>query len=165
MPISGVVQPDILVADEELRLRKFDGNYDFAFDWYQDPETVKLVDGVDQPYDREKLDRMYRYLNEHGELYFIEIKDSDTYRPIGDVTFWQEDMPIVVGEKNLRGKKIGRRVVGALIKRAKELHYPQIFVDEIYHYNIGSQKCFESAGFVAYETTDKGKRYRKILSE
>lgn len=58
---------------------------------------------------------MYRYLNEHGELYFIEIKDGDTYRPIGDVTFWQEDMPIVVGEKNLRGKKIGRRVVGALI--------------------------------------------------
>lgn len=165
MPISGVVQPDILVVDEELRLRKFDGNYDFAFDWYQDPETVKLVDGVDEPYDREKLDRMYRYLNEHGELYFIEIKDGDTYRPIGDVTFWQEDMPIVVGEKNLRGKKIGRRVVGALIKRAKELHYPQIFVDEIYHYNIGSQKCFESAGFVAYETTDKGKRYRKILSE
>ena len=50
MPISGVVQPDILVVDEELRLRKFDGNYDFAFDWYQDPETVKLVDGVDQPY-------------------------------------------------------------------------------------------------------------------
>ena len=49
--------------------------------------------------------RMYRYLNEHGELYFIEIKDGDTYRPIGDVTFWQEDMPIVVGEKNLRGKK------------------------------------------------------------
>lgn len=105
MPISGVVQPDILVVDEELRLRKFDGNYDFAFDWYQDPETVKLVDGVDEPYDREKLDRMYRYLNEHGELYFIEIKDGDTYRPIGDVTFWQEDMPIVVGEKNLRGKK------------------------------------------------------------
>ena len=53
MPISGGVQPNVLVVDEELRLRKFDGNYDFAFDWYQDPETVKLVDGVDQPYDRE----------------------------------------------------------------------------------------------------------------
>lgn len=102
MPMQGIEQPEILPVDGELRLRKFDGNYDFAFDWYQDIETVHLVDGVDEPYDRAKLDRMYRYLNEHGELYFIEIKDGEGYRPIGDVTFWQDDLPIVVGEKNDR---------------------------------------------------------------
>ena len=26
--------------DNTLRLRRFDGNYDFAFEWYQDPETA-----------------------------------------------------------------------------------------------------------------------------
>lgn len=159
MPIEGIVQPEILPVDEELRLRRFDGKYDFAFEWYQDVQTVKLVDGVEEPYDRAKLDRMYRYLNDHGELYFIEIKDGDSFRPIGDVTFSAEDMPIVVGEKQLRGKKIGRRVVSALIGRAKELGYKKLYVDEIYHYNLGSQRMFESIGFTTYETTEKGKRY------
>lgn len=163
MPMQGIEQPEILPVDGELRLRKFDGNYDFAFDWYQDIETVHLVDGVDEPYDRAKLDRMYRYLNEHGELYFIEIKDGEGYRPIGDVTFWQDDLPIVVGEKNLRGKQIGRRVAGALIERARALGWKELLVDEIYHDNIGSQRMFQSLGFAACETTDKGKRYRLTL--
>ena len=46
MPIPGTEQPEFLHIDEELRLRKFDDHFDFAFDWYQDPETVWLVDGV-----------------------------------------------------------------------------------------------------------------------
>lgn len=32
MPMQGIEQPEILPVDGELRLRKFDGNYDFAFD-------------------------------------------------------------------------------------------------------------------------------------
>lgn len=163
MPMQGIEQPEILPVDGELRLRKFDGKYDFAFDWYQDVETVHLVDGVDEPYDRAKLDRMYRYLNEHGELYFIEMKDGEGYRPIGDVTLWQTDLPIVVGEKGLRGKGVGRRVVGALIRRARELGWKELLVDEIYHDNIGSQRLFQGLGFVACKTTDKGKRYRLTL--
>ena len=123
-----------------------------------------LVDGKFQPYDRERLKKMYHYLNERGEVYFIELKDENGWRPIGDVTFWQEDMPIVVGEKGLRGKKIGRRVVKALIERAKQLGYKELYVDMIYHYNPGSQRMFESVGFTAYQTTEKGKKYKLKLS-
>ena len=150
MPIPGIEQPELLPVDEELRLRRYDEEDEFALAWYQDEETLMLVDGKFQPYDRERLKKMYHYLNDRGEVYFIELKDENGWRPIGDVTFWQEDMPIVVGEKGLRGRKIGRRVVKALIERAKQLGYKELYVDMIYHYNTGSQRMFESVGFTAY---------------
>lgn len=34
----------------------------------------------------------------------------------------------------------------------------------IYHYNTGSQRMFESVGFTAYQTTEKGKKYKLKLS-
>jgi len=55
MAISGVTQPETIQVTEELHLRKYDGIYDFAFDWYQDEETVYLVDGVRKPYSEETL--------------------------------------------------------------------------------------------------------------
>lgn len=55
MAIDGIKQPEIIQINRELRLRKFDGIYDFAFDWYQDEETVYLVDGVRKKYSQETL--------------------------------------------------------------------------------------------------------------
>ena len=49
MPIPNVEQPRILPVGDGLRLRKFDGCFDFAFSWYQDEELVYLVDGVRRP--------------------------------------------------------------------------------------------------------------------
>ncbi len=163
MPIPNIPQPEILPIDETLRLRKYDGEFVFAYDWYQDVETVWMVDGVKEPYTMEKLERMYRYLDAHGELYFIEILEENRWKPIGDVAFWREDLPIVLGDKACRGKHIGRRVIAALIQRGRELRFPELFVNEIYEYNPGSRKCFESLGFHAYEATDRGSRYRLVL--
>ena len=159
MAIEGIVQPEILKINDTLRLRKFDGIYDFAFDWYQDEETVYLVDGVRKKYSQETLKCMYEYLDKHGELYFIEVLECDEFKPIGDVTFWQYDMPIVIGEKAYRGKEIAKQVIGALIKRGKSLGYTELYVNEIYEFNIASRKCFESMGFVAYEKTEKGNKF------
>ena len=106
---------------------------------------------------------MYRYLNNAGELYFIEVLENGTYKPIGDVTFWQEDMPIVIGDPAYRGKGIGRKVISALIERGKSLGYDHLAVGEIYDWNAGSRRCFESVGFVAYEKSEKGSSYRLSL--
>lgn len=163
MPIPGVDQPEVLQIDETLRLRRFDDDVSLALDWYQDPETVFLVDGVRKAYTPEKLGRMYRYLNSKGELYWIELLRDGSFVPVGDVTFWHEDMPIVVGEKGLRGQGIGRRVIAALAGRAKTLGYPEIFVREIYEWNTVSQKCFESVGFVPHCKTGQGYGYRLAL--
>ena len=159
MPIAGIDQPAILPVGEGLRLRKYDGVHDFALAWYQDEELVYLVDGVRRAYDAEPLCRMYTYLNSHGELYWIEAEERGVWRPIGDVTFWQEDMPIVIGEAAWRGKGIGRRVIAALVQRGRALGYDCLRVEEIYDWNEGSRRCFESVGFRACGKTEKGSTY------
>lgn len=154
----------IIEIDSSLRLRPFDGNYDFAFEWYQDPETVRLVDGIAEPYSYHTLTNMYRYLNEKGELYFIEINENGEWKPIGDVTFWQNDMPIIIGDPEYRGHGIGKKVISALIERGKALGYDKLYVGEIYDFNVASRRCFESSGFKSYEKTEKGSRFVLELS-
>lgn len=163
MPIAGIVQPEILPVDEELRLRRYDGVNGFALSWYQDAETLWLVDGCREPYDEAKLNAMYRYLDAQGELYWIEVREADAWRPVGDVTFWEQDMPIVIGEKHLRGCGIGPRVISALAERGRSLGYPCLTVQEIYYYNTASRRCFEKAGFRAVAETDKGVTLRLDL--
>ena len=153
------VQPEIIWIDEELRLRKFDGNYEFALEWYRDEELVYLVDNKKEPYDFEKLSRMYHYLNETGELYFIEIKKGKKFEPIGDVTFSTKDMPIVIGEEKFRNGGIGVKVVKKLIERGESLGFEKLFVREIFLHNLASQRLFEKCGFVRYEKTENGYCY------
>ena len=50
MPIPTIAQPETLP-------------------WYQDGETVWLVDGDRRPYTLERLRRMYEFLDARGELY------------------------------------------------------------------------------------------------
>lgn len=163
MAIAGICQPEFIEIDGTLRLRRFDGVFDFALSWYQDAQTLRLVDGNETPYDMERLERMYRWLDAHGELYFIELRRDGVFRPVGDVTFWQDDCPIVIGERSLRGQGIGLRVVRALVARGRSLGYDCLHVREIYDENIASQRLFERAGFTREEKTADGWRYRLKL--
>ncbi len=163
MAIKGVKQPAVIQIDNTLRLRKFDGVIDFAFAWYQDKEMVYLVDGVKNAYTMDRLSKMYQYLDNIGELYFIEVLESSQYKPIGDVAFWQDDMPIVIGDPNYRGKGIGRKVISALALRGRELGFDHVSVGEIYDWNEASRRCFESVGFQACEKTEKGNRYKMVF--
>ena len=164
MPIEGIEQPSIRPVGEGIRLRKYDDVNGFALAWYQDEDMVYLVDGVRRAYDEATLHRMYTYLNNQGELYWIEVEENGTWRPIGDVTFWQEDMPIVIGEAAYRGKGIGRRVIASLVQRGRELGYDRLRVEDIYDWNQGSRRCFESVGFRACKKTENGSSYELTLS-
>ena len=159
MPIEGIVQPEILPVSDTIRLRRYDGNHEFALAWYQDPDTVYLVDGVHVPYDAEKLGCMYRYLDLHGELYWIEQLRGGEFVPIGDVTFWQDDMPIVIGDPACRGMGIGRQVIRALIARGRKLGYQILRVQEIYRWNDASRRMFTACGFVQEGETAHGHSY------
>jgi RimJ/RimL family protein N-acetyltransferase len=156
-------QPDLIYIDNELRLRRFGGDYSFALTWYQDIELVKLVDGPSAVlYTPEKLKKMYDYLTNQGEVYFIEILRNDSYYPIGDVGLSKENLPIVIGDKNYQGLGIGKKVVSKLISMAKELDFTYIKV-EIFDYNIPSQKLFTSLGFKKFTDIKDGKEYRLFL--
>lgn len=163
MAIQGIEQPAVIQIDESLRLRKYDEVYDFALEWYQDEDMVYMVDGARSTYDMDRLTRMYEYLNKVGELYFIEILENERFKPIGDVTFWQDDMPIVIGDAHYRGKGIGRKVISALVQRGRSLGFGYVSVGEIYDWNEPSRRCCESVGFRAYEKTEKGSKYRLTL--
>ena len=165
MPIPGIEQPELLPVDEELRLRRYDEEDEFALAWYQDEETLMLVDGKFQPYDRERLKKMYHYLNDRrGSLLHRAQGRKRLAADWGRHLFGRRTCPSWWEKRDLRGKKIGRCVVKALIERAKQLGYKELYVDMIYHYNTGSQRMFESVGFTAYQTTEKGKKYKLKLS-
>jgi RimJ/RimL family protein N-acetyltransferase len=163
MAILGVDQPESIEINQALRLRRYDGTADFAFAWYQDEALVYLVDGVKKPYSWETLRGMYAYLDAHGELYFIETLEDGAFVPIGDVTFWREDMPIVIGNPAYRGRGIGRQVIMALMDLGRQLGYDRLGVREIYDFNEASIRCFTACGFLPVERTEKGWRYEAKL--
>ncbi|KXT72452.1 hypothetical protein SGODD07_00714 [Streptococcus gordonii] len=129
------------------------------FSWYQDPELVYFVDGKKGIYSLEKIKKMYEVLSQRGELYFIEVKQDGSWLPIGDVTFSENDLPIVIGVESYRSIGIGREVIAALIERARSLSYRQLRVQDIYDFNLSSKKLFTSFGFYPYEETELGHRY------
>ena len=159
MPMVNLAQPDLIQINSNLRLRAYDGHYQVAFSWYQDPELVYFVDGKKESYSLEKIKKMYEVLSQQGELYFIEVKQDNSWLPIGDVTFSENDLPIVIGVETYRSIGIGREVIGALIERARSLSYRQLRVQDIYDFNLSSKKLFTSFGFYPYEETKLGHRY------
>ncbi|HFI0296900.1 TPA: GNAT family N-acetyltransferase [Streptococcus suis] len=163
MAITGIEQADILEIDKQVRLRRYDGQHDFAFEWHQDLELVWLVDGNKEPYTLDRLNRMYGYLATNGECYFIEILENGQFIPIGDVTLFADDFAIAIGDRQYWNKGIGTKVLQRMVERARELGFVEILVEEIYDWNLGSRKLFEKCGFEIVEKTKKGCSYKKML--
>lgn len=155
------VQPDVLEIRDGLRLRRVRGDHAFALPWYQDPETVFMMDGDDGTYDLIRLEWMYCFLDRVGELYFIEVlpKNSSSFVPIGDVSMCEEDFTILIGDPSYRGKGIGREVITRMIERARELGYANVKIREIFTWNKASISCFESLGFIPKKRTEHGHSY------
>lgn len=161
--IEGVEQPKLLEINKYLWLRKYDGYLDFALIWHQDLELVWLIDGDQECYSLDLLNRMYDYLSKNGECYFIEIFEDDQFIPIGDLTLFADDFAIAIGDKRYWKKRIGTKVLHRMIERAREVGLEEILVKEIYDWNTGSRKLFEKCGFEAVENTQKGWSYRLIV--
>ncbi|NMP23140.1 GNAT family N-acetyltransferase [Sulfobacillus harzensis] len=160
------------LTDGVVRLRRFradDPAIDFAVLWYQDREVLDGAGGLDEkPFDRTRIERMYRYLDTHAELYIIEVRDRAQWLPIGDVALAPHTTPIVIGHPGWRSRGIGTRVLALIIGRARELGYPAVWAKEIWAHNVRSQRLFERMGFRRVEegVDDQGRswyRYRLDL--
>ena len=147
----------LIQIDSSLRLVPYflADHRDVALTWYQDVDLVELVDGVRIPYNVEKLNDMYSYLEKYGDLFWIEFREKGEWLPIGDVTLSQENLPIVIG-KTYQHQGIGRKVLKTLIDLARKKGWKQLKVQEIYDFNYASRRCFESLGFVESGSTEKG---------
>lgn len=134
------------IIDHELRLIPYYPDYATTLPWYQDPSLCKQVDNRDAPYDLELLQRMYDYLNAHGDLFYIQYQNT----LCGDVCLQPSGEINIVIAKPFQNKHIGRRVIVELIALAREKGIPELHA-EIYSFNTQSQAMFQSIGFVQTE--------------
>ena len=130
------------IVDEEIMLVRYYPNYKTTLEWYQDLSLCKQVDNRDTAYDLDLLKRMYKYLNKHGDLFYIKYKN----RLCGDVCLQPSGEVNIVIAKPFQNKHIGRRVIKEIIQLAKEKQIPELHA-EIYTFNTQSQKMFQSIGF------------------
>ena len=125
-----------------LCLVKYFPSYKLTLPWYEDVETVKMVDNENAPYDMEQLKNMYGYLDRNGDLFYIAYKN----KLIGDCAIFDDNMVAIVVSKEYRGMKIGSKVLDRLITLAKEKDLGYLNA-EIYDFNQVSQSLFKSHGF------------------
>ena len=166
MPYKDYVQPQIIITNNELRLRAYDGNYKQAIPWYQDEVVYFNSEGITDPSkmpDESYVKRMYEYLNSNGELYFIEVLENEEYNPIGDVTLKEQNPPIAIGVARYRGRGIGKEVMKSIIKRAREIGITKFYGTTIYDYNIASQRMHETLGYKCVEIRGKDRIYELEL--
>lgn len=155
----------ILVKDK-IRLRKPEKEeWKKAIPWYSDREVMLMSEGISEGnYKIQDINRMYEHLDKVGELYFIEILESNSeWRAIGDATFSETSLPIVIGEEKYRGKGIGKDIITKFIEIARKIEIKELNVKEIYHNNMRSQRLFKGLGFEELERNEKGSSYKLVL--
>ena len=127
---------------DDINLVKYFPDYKLTLPWYEDVETVKMVDNANTPYDIDQLMNMYGYLDRNGDLFYIAYKN----KLIGDCAIFDDNMVAIVVSKEYRGMKIGSKVLDKLISYAKEKDLPYLKA-EIYDFNQVSQRLFKSHDF------------------
>ncbi|MBP3540813.1 MAG: GNAT family N-acetyltransferase [Clostridia bacterium] len=130
------------IVDPEITLVKYYPNYQTALKWYQDPQLCKQVDNRDTVYDLPLLKRMYKYLDQRGDLFYIKYRG----RLCGDVCLQHSGEVNIVIAMPYQNRHIGRRVLGEVIRLAREKQLNQLHA-EIYSFNAQSRKMFTAMGF------------------
>ena len=130
------------IVDGEITLIPYYRNDEVSLVWYEDTDLVKMVDNRDTPYDIPLLHRMYDYLSENGDCYYIEYDGV----LVGDVTLLTSGEIAIVVSKEYQNRHIGRRCVREMLSLAKEKGMKEVKA-VIYPFNIPSQKMFLSLNF------------------
>lgn len=103
-------------VSEEISLVPYFDNFEYTLNWYKDFDVCKQVDNIDFVYDIERLKKMYNYLNENGDLYYIEYKN----KLVGDICLTNDSEITIVICKEYQNRHIGRKCVYEILKIAKE---------------------------------------------
>ena len=111
--------------------------------WYQDKTLCKQVDNIETVYDLDKLNRMYHFLNTHGDLFYIAYEGT----LCGDVCLQNTGELSIVICKEYQNRHIGRVVIQKMLALAAEKGFLQCYA-HIYRFNVQSRKLFEALGFV-----------------
>lgn len=157
MSINNTEQPNIINIDESLRLIKYNGNYEEALSGYQDPYVYQNSEGIFDDTKKPDIDYikgMFEWLNNNGELYYIQIIEGQDFISIGDITIKDVNPPITIWHEKYRGVGIGTKVMKTVIKRLKELGYEKIIGTTVYKWNESSQRMHKKLGFIKVDEND-----------
>ena len=157
MPIKNIEQSAVIEIDDDIRLLKYNGDYDIALIGYQDPYVYQNSEGIFDDTKKPDIDYikgMFEWLNNNGELYNIQIKAGDDFISIGDVTIKDVNPPITIWYEKYRFIGIGTKVMKTVIKRLKELGYDKITGTTVYKWNESSQRMHEKLGFTKIDEND-----------
>lgn len=130
------------IIDQEITLIPYYPNPDVALAWSQDPDVCKQVDNIDYVYSEELLNRMYTYLSEHGDCYYIQHQG----KLVGDITLRENAEISIVICNEYQNRHIGRRCVMDMLALARDKGLNEVKAN-IYAFNTQSRKMFESVGF------------------
>ena len=150
MPLENIIQPDFIQVSDNLRLRKYDGNYETALEGYRDPYVYQNSEGIFDEAKRPDLsnvEAMFNNLDRVGEAYFIEVLKDGEYVSVGDVTVKAENPPIAIWYAEYRGAGIGTAVMKTVIQRLKELGYDRVTGSVVYRWNAPSLHMHQKLGF------------------
>lgn len=166
MPFENIIQPEVIALAENLRLRKYAGEYEKALTGYQDPYVYQNSEGIFDDAKKPDLSYvrgMFTWLDTHGELYFIEALTAGGWTAIGDVTVKPENPPIAIWQGEYRGRGIGTLAMQAVIARLKELGYEKITGSTVYKWNDRSLKMHMRLGFSVVGEDEKEYKLERSL--
>ena len=166
MPIKNIEQPTVIEIGDDIRLLKYNGDYDIALIGYQDPYVYQNSEGIfddTKKPDINYIKGMFEWLNNNGELYYIQIREGQDFISIGDVTIKDVNPPIAIWYGKYRGIGIGTKVMKIVIKRLKELGYEKITGTTVYKWNESSQRMHEKLGFVKVDENEDEYIYELLL--
>lgn len=130
------------IIDHEITLIPYYPNPDVTLAWYQDPDVCKQVDNVDYVYSEDMLSRMYTYLSEHGDCYYIQYHG----KLVGDITLRENAEISIAICKEYQNQHIGRRCVMDMLALARDKGMNEVKAN-IYSFNTQSRNMFVSVGF------------------
>ena len=117
--------------------------------WWRDKELLKLTSGRLGRISNKEVDKYFQAILENKNDYNLIIILNK--KIIGHISLvkrknnWYETQ-IVIGEKKYLGKGYGIKAIQSIIKKAKNLKIPKIYL-EVRPTNIRAVKVYEKCGF------------------
>ena len=136
----------VIEINHELSLLPYYANEAEALVWYQDKETCKMVDNIDQVYDIDRLKAMYHYLDQHGDCFYVKYRG----KLVGDCSLQDSGELAIVICKEFQGRGIGSRCIQAMVQRAQDKNMAKVFA-RIYSFNERSRQMFMKQDFQQVE--------------